>query len=129
MHIVHQGHKQLFSQYAQDLLANILQVAQLLGDEYVASCQLQQHKIQDVSLTPSAQILAAMAAKKMSYHEFILAKTQQYHEYFARAVIDPQQQQHLDNLAAQSHQAALNITDTLGFDDFLARYISSYKAG
>lgn len=126
--IVHNGSKQLFTQYALEMLEGVMQVAKILGDEYLVSCQLQQQKIADVALTPSAQIINAMVDKKVSYQELMLANTQQYHKFFTHSAVNVQQQQYLNMLAQQSHHTALDFKDTVDFNVFLDNYIGSYTA-
>lgn len=85
--------------------------------------------LQNPQLTPSARILAAMAASKFSYFQLALTQAQEHRQYFLDRGLDPQVEKLYRHLAQESLQAQQQIEagDDKNFEQFLADYHSQYR--
>jgi glutamate--cysteine ligase len=126
-----QGHVELKSiqQWGNELCGQMQQVATLLDKAYGSSYYSQainreQAKINDSSLTPSAQLLDVI--DKQSLSDYALKRASEYKE--SAKVRDYQfyNQAFFDASVPSSHQAQSQIeaSDTLTFDDFLTDYFA-----
>ena len=116
---------------ARHMLDGIARVAGLFDQahgtsQYRDSVDRQKAKIDDVSLTPSAQILAEMHDNNESHIDFTQRKTSQFASEFANFDLDTDIEQALLSQAEQSHQdqAALEADQSTSFEDFLAAYFN-----
>ncbi len=120
------------SQWAEELLTTIAPLADLLDrsqgmDEHAKALTAQRAKVQDPSLTPSAQVLARMTANQESFTEFSLRLSQAHADYFrsftlsseARAAFEAQAQ------ASLAQQRDLEGQEVGEFDLFVAAYQAS----
>ncbi|WP_369821219.1 hypothetical protein, partial [Oleiphilus sp. HI0080] len=90
------------------------------------SIALQQAKVDDASLCPSARILEDMRTEQQSWLELAGSLSNQ-HKHTLTAATDMAAIQHeFERLAAQSHDNAEQIKqgDTVSFDKFLSDYVS-----
>ena len=120
------------SQWAEQLLTAIAPLADLLDrsqgmDEHAKALAAQRAKVQDPSLTPSAQVLAQMTANQESFTEFSLRQSQAHADHFrspalaseARAAFEAQAQ------ASLAQQRELESQEVGEFDLFVAAYQAS----
>ncbi|MHC6223404.1 glutamate--cysteine ligase [Pseudomonas sp. X10] len=121
--------------WAEELLARIAPLAELLdrahgGDEHGQALALQRAKVDDPSLTPSAQVLASMTEHKESFAHFALRQSQAHAEQFRGQPLDPAQQQAFEVLARTSleEQARLEQQEIGDFDLFVGAYQASILA-
>ncbi len=97
------------------------------GHRYEQALQQQIEAIRDPELTPSARVLREMRENGEGFFEFALRTSRDYREYFDALVeINEDRRRQLQALAAQSlqKQKEIEAADTLGFDEFLARYFA-----
>jgi glutamate--cysteine ligase len=113
------------------LLARIAPVAALLdaqrGEPVHAEALAAQHaKLNDVSLTPSAQVLSAMQGYGNSYTQFGLAQAQSHANHFRTRPLGADQRAAFEALAKTSEADQLHMVQaqTGSFDDFIADYRS-----
>ena len=119
------------SDWGHQLLDKIAAVAELLDKAhdqpgaslYADAVATQRCKLTDASLTPSAQLLAAMK-KGQSFAELSLDLARQHKAYFKAHTRSAEmqalfEQQSLDSLQKQRD---LEASSTESFDDFLAHY-------
>lgn len=115
-----QGHRVLRS-----LLALAGEMDALLGgDQYQQAVAKQLAKIDDVSLTPSARLLAEIK-QRGSFRKTALALAAHHRQSLAPDSLPPQEQKHRAAEAQQSldEQAVIERNDQGSFDDFLASYL------
>ncbi|WP_339409055.1 glutamate--cysteine ligase [Pseudomonas sp. EA_35y_Pfl2_R5] len=120
--------------WASELLEQILPLAELLdqshgGDAHCLALQAQQAKVADVSLTPSAQVLAELQ-QGLSFTEFALRQSKLHADYFRSQPLSTEQQAAFESRAAQSiqDQAELEAQEQGDFDSFAAAYQASILA-
>jgi len=120
--------------WASELLGKIQQSAELLdrsqgGTAHVTALQAQQAKVDDVSLTPSAQVLAQLQ-KGESFTQFALRQSKLHAEYFRSQPLSAEQLSEMDASAIRSleEQAAIEAQDEEDFDTFVAAYQASILA-
>ncbi|WP_425917491.1 glutamate--cysteine ligase [Pseudomonas sp. GWSMS-1] len=120
--------------WASELLEQILPLAELLdqnlgSNAHSQALQVQQAKVADPSLTPSAQVLAQLQ-QGLSFSEFALRQSKQHAEYFRSQPLSAEQQAAFEARAAQSlqDQAELEAQDEGDFDSFAAAYQASILA-
>ncbi|KZZ15437.1 hypothetical protein A3751_17330 [Oleiphilus sp. HI0080] len=117
--------------WATEILSRINDYAALLDNTenttlHQESIALQQAKVDDASLCPSARILEDMRTEQQSWLELAGSLSNQ-HKHTLTAATDMAAIQHeFERLAAQSHDNAEQIKqgDTVSFDKFLSDYVS-----
>ena len=128
------GQPMALQSWASELLEQILPLAELLdqnlgSNAHSQALQVQQAKVADPSLTPSAQVLAQLQ-QGLSFSEFALRQSKQHAEYFRSQPLSAEQQAAFEARAAQSlqDQAELEAQDEGDFDSFAAAYQASILA-
>lgn len=121
------------AQWGAELLDDIARVAEMLDVSYntraySAAVAAQRIKLEQPELTPSARILADMAANGESFFRFALRQSLQHSEYYAsrplpEAELREMQEQAEASLAAQSE---LDAAPQLDFDEYLRAYYAQY---
>jgi glutamate--cysteine ligase len=119
--------------WALELIDSMRGICELLdnGDvqrPYSAALDLQQAKIEDPALTPSARSLKELAATGESFVEFALRMSSLHKAYFLD--LYPPNEQRLAELGSQAveslaKQRAIEAADTVGLDEYLARYFAT----
>jgi glutamate--cysteine ligase len=94
---------------------------------YIAALEVQEAKLHDPSLTPSARSLAELASSGDSFFDFALRMSNAHKSYFLE--LYPPNEQRLQEFRAAAdeslkQQAAIEAADTIGFDEYLARYFA-----
>ena len=122
-------------EWAGQLLENIAPLAALLdqshgGDAHSKALDAQMAKVKDPSLTPSAQVLAAMAEHKESFAQFSLRQSQVHAEYFRSEPLAAEEQAKFEALARSSlaQQDELENNEVGDFDVFVGAYQASILA-
>ncbi|QLF93809.1 glutamate--cysteine ligase [Pseudomonas sp. ABC1] len=118
--------------WARELLEAIGQAAgpfdaSLGGDAYVRALQVQQAKVEDPSLTPSAQVLACLRDGGESFRAFSLRQSRLHAEHFRAEPLPEDMTRAFDEDARRSleEQAALERDESGDFDSFVAAYQAS----
>ena len=117
--------------WAQELIDSMRGICEMLdcGDPqrpYTAALELQEAKIDDAALTPSARTLAELRSTGESFAQMALRMSRVHKAYFLD--LHPPNEQRLAELSAQAEaslekQAAIERADRIGFDEYLARYL------
>ncbi|MBA4501654.1 glutamate--cysteine ligase [Marinobacterium sp. 3-1745] len=116
---------------AEQILDKVARTAELLDDiegthRYRQAIDSQRTKVADPSLTPSAQVLAALRDSGLSHSEWVLTMSRKHRlntlAELTSATDTQLQQAALESLA---QQAELETTPAPAFADFLADYIAS----
>ncbi len=94
---------------------------------YSQSVFAQRKKLEDVSLTPSAQVLETLKASGLSYPLWILLKSREHKDYFLHSPLDAAVNEKLTLEVEESRreQQRLEAGDTQDFDQFLTQYLAS----
>jgi len=121
--------------WANSLLDEMRSCAQLLDraygcDHFSSALARQREKIDQPALTPSAQLLAAMARDHQSFNSHIkqLAETQR--QYFSARPLASEQERHYQALSRQSLLAQAELEEVQreqSFDEYLASYYAQYR--
>ncbi len=113
------------------LLEKIKMTGELLDrvhqkSDYSLSVDEQMQKMEDPTLTPSAQVLAALRKSDLEYTEWILRKSREHKDTFSNSTSDSAVMHDLAGRAEESvrEQQQLEAGDTLTFDEFLAAYLA-----
>ena len=129
------GHPVELKQWAGELLEKIAPLAQLLdrshgGDAHAKALVAQQAKVNDPSLTPSAQVLAVMTERKESFAQFSMRQSQAHAEYFRSEALSVEDQANFEEKARTSlaQQAELEQNEVGDFDVFVGSYQASILA-
>jgi glutamate--cysteine ligase len=127
------GLKLPFNQWANNQLSNIFDLAKALdslhaNNIYQDCWRLQHKKIADVSLTPSAQVLATMRDKKITFAEFSRQQSQQWQSYFLHKPLTHNKRVAFEELAADSlvQQKTIESAVTLSFEEYLKNFYQQY---
>lgn len=117
--------------WATEILSRINDYAALLDKAedinlHQDSVALQQAKIEDANLCPSARILKEMQAKQLSWLELAGTLSKEHKRALTTASDMAGIQKEFEILASQSHEEAEKIKrgDTVSFDKFLSDYVS-----
>jgi len=123
------------TQWASELLEGIGKVADLLdqahgGDAHAQALASQQAKVDDVSLTPSAQVLARMNEHQEGFVAFSLRQSRAHAETFRETPLDVATQQVYESTARDSllEQSRLEQEEVGDFDLFVSAYQASILA-
>jgi glutamate--cysteine ligase len=110
------------------MMVNLRQVAQVMPnvDAIMEALEAMEQRLSDASLTPSAQVLAAMQAKNLSHQQLAFELAQQHQAYHLQQPLTLERRQQLNDEAGASiaAQARIEAEQSQGFDDFLAAYLS-----
>jgi glutamate--cysteine ligase len=119
--------------WAAELIDSMRGICELLdeGDPqrpYAAALELQEAKIQDAALTPSARTLHELHTTGESFAELAMRMSKAHKSYFLE--LYPPNEQRLQEFAAQAEeslekQAAIERADDITFDEYLARYFQN----
>jgi glutamate--cysteine ligase len=117
--------------WARELIDSMRGVCELLdaGDPqrpYAAALELQEAKVNDVALTPSARTLVELDSTGESFAQMALRMSRVHKAYFLD--LHPPNEQRLAELSAQAQesldkQEAIERADRVGFDEYLAKYL------
>jgi glutamate--cysteine ligase len=113
------------------LLAQVQMTGELLDQvhktkAYSLSIATQKQKLEDPSLTPSAQVLTAVKRTGLSYTKWIMQKSREHKDYYLHSPLSIPE---LNNLvqkvkASLQKQQQMEAADKLTFDQFLAEYLA-----
>ena len=94
---------------------------------YSQSVDAQREKLEEVSLTPSAQVLEALKESGAGYSRWMLSKSREHKEYLLHSPVDAAvvEKLTLEALESREKQRRLEADNTLDFDQFLAQYLAS----
>ncbi|MGZ7458814.1 glutamate--cysteine ligase [Pseudomonas sp. Ma2-10] len=129
------GHSVDLKEWAGELLEKIAPLAAMLdqshgGDAHSNALDAQLAKVRDPSLTPSAQVLAAMAEHKESFSQFSLRQSQAHAEFFRSEPLNGDDQAKFEDRARSSlaEQIELEQNEVGDFDVFVGAYQASILA-
>jgi glutamate--cysteine ligase len=132
LHLQRNGEPVSMQAWAQQLLENIRPLAALLdqsqgGDAHLASLALQQAKLDDPSLTPSAQVLAELRERGESFTQFALRHSRAHAESLRSKPLSTAEQAAFSASVSASLAAQQRIEQepTGSFEDFVAAYQAS----
>ena len=118
--------------WAGELLDAFAPIATLLdraygGDAYQTALHLQRRKVEDVSLTPSARVLADLQDSGESFRDFALRQSKTHAATFRAQPLSPEQHAAFIAMADASlaEQAELERAPNGDFDGFVAAYQAS----
>ncbi|MCG6575210.1 glutamate--cysteine ligase [Pseudomonas sp. AF32] len=130
-----QGQSVDMQSWAIELLEKIAPLAALLdqsqgGDAHRQALEAQLAKVMDPSLTPSAQVLAAMAEHRESFAQFSLRQSKAHAEFFRAEPLAASEQAAFEEAARQSldQQSELEQNEVGDFDVFVGSYQASILA-
>jgi Gamma-glutamylcysteine synthetase len=118
--------------WALEIIDSMRGVCELLdeGDAqrpYSTALEVQEEKVRDVSLTPSARTLQEIRTNEESFFHFALRMSKVHQSYF-RDLFSPnaQRQEEFAAEAVESleQQARIEASDRISFDEYLARYFA-----
>jgi len=119
--------------WALEIVDSMRGVCELLdsGDAqrpYTTALDVQAAKVHDVSLTPSARSLLEMRTNDESFFRFALRMSQLHKSYLLELYSPNESRQ--DEFAAEAEaslaeQARVEASDTISFDEYLARYFAA----
>ena len=120
--------------WANEILQGSIACAELLdqakgGVAYRQALELQQAKINDAELTPSARVLRDMTSTKQSFYAHTLTLAEQHRAHFAAHELDAKRYAEFVAMSEQSLQAQnkLETAQQLDFDQYLEKYYSQYQ--
>lgn len=125
-----QGNGVPLRSWAQELLDAMGPAAELMdggsAGPCAASLRLQQGKVRDPALTPSARILAQMRANREGFFDFSWRLSEQYRDQFRGLAPSPERQALFERLSLESRerQRQIEAADDISFDEFLERYFA-----
>ena len=115
--------------WGHQLLEGIKHCAALLDQaydtgEHMQSLALQQARLDDVRLTPSAQVLEHMRSANCSFAGLALQLSREHAEQLASRPLNATLTAHYQQLAATSHarQHALEAEPQVDFDDYMQQW-------
>lgn len=132
LHLQRDGQSVELRTWAGELLDAFAAIATLLdqahgGDAYQTALHLQRRKVEDVSLTPSARVLAELKSTGESFRDFALRQSKAHAAAFRAKPLSAAEQAHFEAMAHASlnDQAELEQAENGDFDAFVAAYQAS----
>ena len=126
-----QGQDKSIEQWGNELFDDMQKVADLLDaayqtDKYSSALKNERNKINNVSLTPSAQVVDVLVSKEQSLSGTALELAEQYRQQLLTRDYQVFGQEYFSESVAKSHQDQKEIeaNDKLDFDAFLENYFS-----
>jgi glutamate--cysteine ligase len=91
---------------------------------YARSIALQQHKLEDPAQTPSARVLRELEQCERSFYRFAMACSERHRAHYLAVAPDAADRERFERWARESlaEQRAIEQSDTLSFEDYLAAY-------
>lgn len=118
--------------WGQELLQAMVPVCAWLDQQhhtrnYTQSLTVQQAKLQDPALTPSARLWREMKQHQVSFYDLVTDYSAQHRQFLLQQTLSPAQQHTCDQASVTSHQQAADLAtaNRLDFDQFLAGYFAS----
>lgn len=131
LQIIDEGQRKTIKQWGNEIMDKLQQVAQLLdkahdSDVYQQALTTEKQKINDVSLTPSAQILKAIVEEKQSLTDMALHNATEYKNQLLSQKYQYYNEQYFENSVVNSlaKQRDIEKSDELSFDEFLKDYFN-----
>ncbi|MFT7404142.1 glutamate--cysteine ligase [Zhongshania sp.] len=122
------------AEWAEELIGEIGRVAAQLdsahsSDAYSQSCEAQLAKVHDVSLTPSAQILAALEKRNDSYYHYAMEESLQHAKVFRERGLSAEESERFASMRETSiaAQAEVEAEQSESFDEYLSRFYEQYQ--
>ncbi|RRJ82460.1 glutamate--cysteine ligase [Aestuariirhabdus litorea] len=93
---------------------------------FSASLMAEKAKVEDPSLTPSAQVLAHLQNRSQSFIEFGIESALEHRASFSQCHLDEAQRAELERMAEQSleEQRVIEEQDSIDFDTYLEHYFA-----
>ena len=120
--------------WANDLFDNMHAAAELLdasqgGENHRAALRTQRSKVEDSSLTPSAQVLATLQQTPCSFGEYALDLAQQHDKTLREQGLDERTYHRMLEMSDESlaEQQAIEENSAEDFDRFVADYYKQYQ--
>lgn len=124
----------LLTDWAKELLADIAKTAELLdkatgSDKHSLAVLVQQAKVTNPNLLPSAQVMFAMEEQQLSFTEFSLQQSKIHHANLKNQAFDETIKQQYIELAKQSlaEQAELEKDTSQTIDEYIEQYINNIE--
>lgn len=117
------GEQKPLLSWAEQLLNECLDIAQIMHTSPATLAQ--QEKLANLSLTPSAQILAQMESEQSTFADFAMQQSRLHKSTFNKCAWDSDNLQHMDSLTEGSikQQAEIEQSDTISLDAFIEDYV------
>jgi len=124
------GHSRRLTDWAQEILSHLENIAELLDVAYGVhhfseAIQKALMWVQDPNLLPSAKIIAELQDRGESYREFMIRNSKQAKEYFRMMDFPNTKQHYYAELAKQTilEQTRLEQSESMPFDDYLKNFL------
>lgn len=135
LNALHNDSTQSLNEIAHGLFDGMQEAAQLLDNAYDGTHHKEAlhhfaKRIDDPSLTPSAQILSILKEDKLPYAQFATRISNQNHNALAQKALSEEQQAQFEKIAQESleQQKALESQTTTSFAQHLDEYYRQYDA-
>jgi glutamate--cysteine ligase len=128
-----EGRNVVLRDWALEIVDSMRGVCELLdeGDPqrpYATALELQEEKVRDATLTPSARTLAEMRANEESFFNFALRMSTLHQSYF-RELYAPNSARQAEfageALESLEKQRRIEASDEISFDEYVARWFAS----
>lgn len=120
---------------ARELLQQMAPIAEALDaahgeDDYTAVLTLQGYKLEDPSLTPSAQILADMRDKDLPFFLLAMEQSRKWRDALTETPLPPEKLASFrrESEASLQRQGDVEAADDIDFETYLARYYRQYDS-
>jgi len=93
---------------------------------YSSALNAQIAKLDNVELTPSAQVLQSMKEHKLPFFKFAMHQAKEHQNYFSEYKLSDEQLSSFEQAATESinNQEAIERSDNVSFEEFLEQYFS-----
>lgn len=135
LELTQDGSPRALADWAEELIGDIGRIANQLdtahgGEAYQQSCQAQLAKVHDISLTPSAQIVAALEQGGDGYYHYAMKQSLQHAETFRERGLSSDESQRFAAMREASVAAQASVEaeqQDESFEDYLRRFYLQYQ--
>jgi len=130
-----QGQPVRLQDWGLDIIARLQPYAVLLDEvnhtsAHAQALQVQEEKLRDVALTPSATLLRDLREQRLGLHDFTLAQSQHHHQHWLAAALAEDVRSALEQTAQASLTQQQRMEEADGREDAesFAAYVARYHA-
>lgn len=135
LRLIQGGRRVAVSEWAAEIFHAMEPICEILDREspdkpYRAALVQQRAALIDMSLLPSSRMLQALRASQHTFYDFTLSQSQTYADGFRHSALAPTVDDQFKTIAEESwsSQRQIEASDTLSFEDYLARYFAGHPA-
>jgi glutamate--cysteine ligase len=122
------------SKWSQEIMAKLLPIAQMIdtqnsSKDYQNALKIEQNKLDNPALTPSAKVIELLHRDNLSFYQFALQQSLANREHFIHQQLSTNTAANFTQMAAESlvKQKDIESDTSMSFEKFLGNYYKQYN--